>query len=94
MDEDGRCYPVKCEVKPDCEEEDSLAHMLKCCGMSIPPVDEAEEVWEEFLTCLARKAKVTNPGHPHPIKTVKNGELEIEFPPSPIRSEGEISLEN
>ena len=29
--EDNRSYPVKCEVRPDCKEEDSLKHMLKCC---------------------------------------------------------------
>ena len=61
--------------------------------MTLPSKEEEEEVREDFLTQLAQRARVTNPGFPHPIKTVKNGELEIEFPPSPLRSEGEISLE-
>ena len=91
--EDGRCYPVRCEVSPGCEEEDSLAHMLKCCNMTLPSKEEEEEVREDFLSQLVQRARVANPGFPHPIKTVKNGELEIEFPPSPLRSEGEISLE-
>ena len=91
--EDNRSYPVKCEVRPDCREEDSLKHMLKCCEMILPDKEADETTREQFFAQLVIKAKVTNPGHPIPIKTVKEGELEITSPPSPIRSEGEISLE-
>ena len=84
---------MRCTVNPDCEEEDSFHHMLKCCGMTLPDEAEEEAVKEDFLIRLVKEAKVDNPGRPHPIKTVKDGELEITCPPSPIRSEGEISLE-
>ena len=68
-------------------------HMLKCCEMILPEKEVDDSTREQFLAQLVIKAKVTNPGHPIPIKTVKEGELEITFPPPPIRSEGEISLE-
>ena len=93
MYEDNRRYPVQCEVKPNCEEEDSLTHMLQCCGMVLPIEWVEESAQVEFLVKLARAAKVANPGRPSPIKTVKDGEIEITFPPSPTRTEGEISLE-
>ena len=92
--EDNRRYPVKCEVRPDCREEDSLQHMIKCCEMVLPGKEADDTTIEQFCTQLVIRAKVTNPGHPIPIKTAKDGELEITFPPSPIRSEGEISLED
>ena len=68
-------------------------HMLKCCEMTLPEDEVGDPTREQFLVQLVIKAKVANPGHPIPIKTVKEGELEITFPPSPKRSEGEISLE-
>ena len=91
--EDNYIFPVRCEVKPHCEEEDSLTHMLKCCEMTLPEVTEEDCSREIFLATLVKRAKVSNPGHPNPIKKVREGEFEIAFPPSPIRSEGEISLE-
>ena len=46
-----------------------------------------------FLTELAQHAAVRNPGYPEPIRDVSVGEFEIEVPPSPTRSEREISFE-
>ena len=65
--------------------EDSFAHLLECTGLEIPFL-------QNFLVLLAQKAVGDTPGYPEPIRTIKMGELEIELPPSPIRSEGEISL--
>ena len=61
--------------------------------MTLPSAETEDETREEFLVQLVLAAKVANPGHPHPIKTVNNGEGKINFPPSPIYSEGEISLD-
>ena len=91
--EGNHLFPVKCTVSPHCQEEDSFSHLLKCTGLSLPPDGEEDEL-ATSLAVLAKKATVKNPGYPEPIKDVKMGEFEIEFPPPPLRSEGEISFDD
>ena len=88
---EGSCrFPVRCQISSSCQEEDSFPHLLKCIGLSIPKGGDSELV--TFLTGLAKQATIKNPGLPEPIRDVRMGEFEIEFPPSPDRSDGEISL--
>ena len=46
-----------------------------------------------FLLQFVGKAAVGDPGFPTPIRTLEDGEFEIEHESSPRRSEGEISLD-
>ena len=86
-------FPVKCVVSPNCNEIDSFPHLLKCTKLSIPPESEGEEALMRFLVRMVERATVGNPGFPDPIRSVMDGEIEINLPPSPIRSEGEISFD-
>ena len=78
-------------VSPVCQEEDSFERLLRRTGPAIP--FGGDEVMSLFLPELARRATVRSPGYPEPIRDVRMGEFEIELPPSPVRSEGEISFE-
>ena len=89
--DENRKFPVRCRIRPDCTEMDSFDHLLNCARLTIPVGDEGEML--SFLVTMACRATVGNPGYPEPVRTVLPGEMEIEFPPSPNRSEGEISFD-
>ena len=91
--EDDRRYPVRCEVTEGFQEEDSSQHLLSCCRMPLNTmINSPEEEIIHYLATLACKATTENPGMPTPNILVQDGELELEFPPSPIRPGGEISF--
>ena len=90
--DENRGFPVRCTIKSDCNEEDSFPHLLRCAGLEIPTT-VCEETIVQFSVKMATQTVTENPGMPNPIKTVREGEFEIELPPSPARTEGELSLD-
>ena len=90
--EGGQKIPVQCCVTPGCTDADSFPHLLRCTGLKIPK-DCGEGQLCGFLSLLAQSATVMNPGRPQPTRVVQEGEVELHIPPSPDRSEGEISLD-
>ena len=60
--------------------------------MGVGEIPESAAEIGDSLVRLVYKAAAGNPGYPTPIKAVEAGEIEIEFPASPLRSDGEISM--
>ena len=66
--------------------------MLRCTDLTAPNTGEETQLIQ-FLVEMATRAATGSPGFSNPIEDAQEREIEIELPPSPLKSEGEISLD-